>query len=136
MKLRQMLPILACSFFITATVGFAETFRVATYNVENYLDEPVEGRRPKTAESKAKIRESIIALKPDIIAFQEMGTTNAFLELRDSLKKDGLDLPYWEHVNGHDPDIHVAILSKFPFAARHPHTNDNFLLNGKRFQVS
>ena len=117
--------------------GFAaDTFRIATYNVENYLDEAVEGRQVKPADSKAKIRENILALKPDVIALQEMGTTNALLELRDSLKKEGLDLPYWEHVSGRDPAIHVAILSKFPFVAKHPHTKDTFLLNGKQFQVS
>jgi endonuclease/exonuclease/phosphatase family metal-dependent hydrolase len=71
-----------------------------------------------------------------VIALQEMGTTNALLELRDSLKAEGLDYPYWEHVTGFDTNIHVAILSKFPFAARRPHTNDNFLLSGRRFRVS
>jgi endonuclease/exonuclease/phosphatase family metal-dependent hydrolase len=30
----------------------------------------------------------------------------------------------------------VALLSKFPFTARRPHTNDDFLLNGRRFRVS
>src|SRR4051812_34499044 len=65
----------------------AETFRVAEYNVENYLDQPTETRRyPKSSEAKAKIRESIHALRPDVISFEEMGTTNALLELRASLK--------------------------------------------------
>ena len=115
----------------------AETFRVAAYNVENYLDQPTETRRyPKSAEAKAKIRESILAIKPDVIAFEEMGTTNALLELRDSLKAAGLDLPYWEHVSGFDTNIHVAVLSKFPFTARRPHTNDQFLSSGRRFRVS
>jgi endonuclease/exonuclease/phosphatase family metal-dependent hydrolase len=115
----------------------AETFRVAAYNVENYLDQPTESRRyPKSAEAKAKIRESILAIKPDVIAFEEMGSTNALLELRDSLKAAGLDLPYWEHVSGYDTNIYVAVLSKFPFTARRPHTNDNFLLSGRRFHVS
>jgi endonuclease/exonuclease/phosphatase family metal-dependent hydrolase len=115
----------------------AETFRVAAYNVENYLDQPTESRRyPKSAEAKAKIRESILAIKPDVIAFEEMGTTNALLELRDSLKAAGLDLPYWGHVNGFDTNIHVAVLSKFPFIARRSHTNDNYLLSGRRYEVS
>ena len=65
-----------------------------------------------------------------------MGTTNALLELRDSLKAEGLDFPFWEHVSGHDTNIHVAVLSKFPFTARRPHTNDQFLLSGRRFHVS
>jgi endonuclease/exonuclease/phosphatase family metal-dependent hydrolase len=115
----------------------AEIFRVAAYNVENYLDQPTESRHfVKSAEAKAKIRESILAMKPDVISFEEMGGTNALLELRDSLKADGLDFPYWEHVSGFDTNIHVAVLSKFPITARRPHTDDNFLLSGRRFRVS
>ena len=115
----------------------AETFRIAAYNVENYLDQPTETRRfAKSDEAKAKIRESIHALKPDVIAFEEMGSTNALLELRASLKAEGMDFPYWEHVNGFDTNIHVAVLSKFPITARRPHTNENFLLDGRRFSVS
>jgi len=114
----------------------AETFRVATYNVENYLDEATDTRYAKPAESKAKVRESILALKPDVLALEEMGSTNALLELRDSLKAQGLDLPYWEHVTGFDTNIHVAILSKFPFSARRPHEDESYLLSGRRFRVS
>jgi endonuclease/exonuclease/phosphatase family metal-dependent hydrolase len=114
----------------------AETFRVATYNLENYIDEATDTRYVKAAESKAKVRESILALKPDVLAMEEMGSTNALLELRDSLKAQGLDLPYWEHVTGFDTNIHVAILSKFPFAARRPHVDDSYLLSGRRFRVS
>ena len=115
----------------------AETFRVATYNVENYLDQPTESRtHVKSTEAKAKIRESLRALKPDVLALEEMGTTNALLELRAALKAEGLDFPFWEHVSGHDTNIHVAVLSKFPFTARRPHTNEQFLLSGRRMRVS
>jgi endonuclease/exonuclease/phosphatase family metal-dependent hydrolase len=125
-----LLALLLCAWF-----AGAETFRVATYNVENYLPEATQTRPAKSAEAKAKVRESIRALKPDVLALQEMGGTNALLELRDSLKAEGLDLPYWEHVAGFDTNIHVAILSKFPFAACRPHTDDSFLLSGRRFRV-
>jgi len=115
----------------------ADTFRVATYNVENYLNKPTETRRyVKSNVAKAKIRESIRAIKPDVIAFQEMGDVSALMELRNSLKKEGLDYPNWEHVSGFDTNIHVGVLSRFPIVARRPHTNDNFLLSGRRFQVS
>jgi endonuclease/exonuclease/phosphatase family metal-dependent hydrolase len=129
-----------CVVIFTFTLGSisfaAETFRVATYNVENYLDQPTETRHAvKSAEAKAKVRESIEAMKPDVLALQEMGTTNALLELRASLKSDGLDFPFWKHVQGVDTNIHVAVLSKFPIGARHPHTNEEFLLDGKRFRV-
>jgi endonuclease/exonuclease/phosphatase family metal-dependent hydrolase len=65
-----------------------------------------------------------------------MGSTNALLELRESLKAEGLDLPYWEHVTGFDTNIYVAVLSKFPFTACRSHTNESFLLSGRRFRVS
>lgn len=129
--------ILATLLATAITTATAETFRVAAYNVENYLDKPTESRKNiKSDDAKAKIRESILALKPDVIAFEEMGQVSALLELRDALKKDGLDLPHYEHVAGYDTNIHVAVLSRFPITARRSHTNASFLLNGRRFRVS
>jgi len=121
---------------LCASYAGGETFRVGTYNLESYLDQPTQTRPAKLTDAKAKVRESILALKPDVLALQEMGRTNALLELRDSLKADGLDLPYWEHVGGFDTNIHIAILSRFPFIACRPHTNESFLLSGRRFRVS
>ena len=124
-------------WLIGSTAFAAEVFRVAAYNVENYLDQPTESRHfVKSAEARAKIRESIRALNPDVLALEEMGTTNALLELRASLKADGLDFPFWEHITGADTNIHVAVLSRLPIVARQPHTNDSFLLDGRRFRVS
>ena len=139
MNLHKRLPlpeVMLLALLLCAQFTGAEPFRVATYNVESYLGEATQSRSAKPAEAKAKIRESIRALKPDVLALQEMGGTNALLELRDSLKAEGLDLPYWEHVAGFDTNIHVAVLSKFPFTARRPHTDDSFLLSGRRFRVS
>jgi endonuclease/exonuclease/phosphatase family metal-dependent hydrolase len=122
--------------FLDSNLFSADTFRIAQYNVENYLDEPTTTRNAKPETAKAKVREGILALKPDVLALEEMGSTNALFELQTSLKTAGLDLPFWEHITGYDTNIHVAILSKFPFTARHPHTNDSFLLGGRRFRVS
>lgn len=115
----------------------AAVFRLATYNLENYIDKATESRRTiKSEAAKTKIRESIRALRPDVIALQEIGSTSALLELRGSLKRDGVDFPHWEQVTGFDTNIHVAVLSRFPFAARYPHTNNTYLLGGRRFTVS
>jgi endonuclease/exonuclease/phosphatase family metal-dependent hydrolase len=127
---------LTFALFGSLAIG-ADTFRVATYNVENYLDQPTESRpQPKSAAAKAKIRESIHALNPDVLALEEMGGFGALMELRGSLKAEGLDFPYWEFVSGEDTNIHVAVLSKLPIVARRPHTNEGFLLDGRRFRVS
>ena len=118
-----------------ASLG-AQTVRIATYNLEGYLDAATETRFIKPTESRAKVRDCILTIKPDVIALQEMGRVSALHELREALKLGGLDLPYWEHLAGPDTNIHIAVLSKFPFTAVRPHTNDQFLLSGRRFRVS
>lgn len=134
---RRFCPTGLMLFTLLGTIaGRGETFRVATYNLEGYLDVATPSRAAKSQSARAKVRESIRALKPDVLAVQEMGSLQALLELRDSLKAEGLDLPYWEHVGGFDTNIHVAVLSRLPFTARRSHTNENFLLDGRRFRVS
>jgi endonuclease/exonuclease/phosphatase family metal-dependent hydrolase len=113
----------------------AETFRVATYNVQNYLDGPVGTRPTKSEVARAKVRESIQATAADVLALQEMGSTKALLELRESLRQEGCEYPHWELVHAWDTNIHLAVLSKFPIVARKPHTNDSFPVFGKRHYV-
>jgi len=110
-------------------------FRVATYNLENYLDGTSRKGRVKSTESKAKIRESIGAINPDVIALQEIGSLDILQELRASLASEHLEFPHWEYLTGADEDLHIAILSKFPFAARLLHTEDGYALNGSKYRV-
>ncbi len=113
----------------------AESFRLATYNVENYLDTATDSRRVKSPAAKAKVRDNILALRPDVLALEEMGRESALKELQGSLKEGGLDLPYSAHVKGWDTNIFLAVLSRFPIIADRSHTNESFLLNGRRFRV-
>jgi endonuclease/exonuclease/phosphatase family metal-dependent hydrolase len=111
-------------------------FRVATYNVENYLMEPTITRpEAKPAVARAKVREEIRAMQPDVIALEEIGSSKALEELQGSLKGEGLDLPYGELITGGDTNIHVAFLSRLPIVRRAPHTAEEFLLDGRRLQV-
>src|SRR5665213_1124449 len=82
-----------------------QTFRLATFNVENYLDAPSGARRVKSPAAQAKVRECILAMKPDILALQEMGATNALLDLQSKLKLSGLDLPFWDEITAYDTNI-------------------------------
>ncbi len=132
---RHLLPLLCFLLCTALTLPAAETFRVGTFNLQNYLETASGTRAAKSDASKAKIRESLRALNADVLALQEMGGTHALLELRDSLRRDGLDYPHWELVHARDTNIQVAVLSRFPFTARRPHTNDSFVLFGKQFQV-
>jgi endonuclease/exonuclease/phosphatase family metal-dependent hydrolase len=128
-----LLRIILLSAALTAQA--AQTFRVGTYNVQNYLLEPIGTRPAKSEASRAKVRESIRALNADVLALQEIGGTNALLELREGLRRDGVDYPHWEVVHAWDTNIQVAVLSKFPITARTPHTNDSFVLLGKQHRV-
>ena len=132
----RFLALLSAGWWLATAAVAGEQFSVATYNVENYLHAPVPGRTAKSAEAKARVRDTLLATRADVLALQEMGSTNALLELRGALKAAGLDYPHWEHVTGRDTNIHVAVLSRFPIDARRSHTDDSFLLNGRRFRVS
>ena len=113
-----------------------QTFRVATYNVENFILEPIQNRPLKKPFAQAKIVESILAARPDVIALQEMGKKTALARLQAALKAKGLNLPHAEHLSAFDTAIHVAYLSRFPFKKITRHDNESYLLNGRRLHVS
>ena len=121
---------------LAGAVSAAEVFTVATYNLENYIDHVTRGRPIKSPESRAQIRKILLSFRPDVLAVQEIGLKSALLELRDSLRKEGLDYPYWEHVGGWDTNIYVGVLSRFPIVERHSVSREFYLLHGKRFQIS
>ena len=117
--------------FHAISLRSADTFRVATWNLENYLDRPVGSRPAKSPESKAAIHQMIRSMKPDVLALQEIGGTNALAELCAAG-----DFRYWEHVRAHDTNIHVAVLSRFPIIFARHHTSDSYLLFGRKHRVS
>jgi endonuclease/exonuclease/phosphatase family metal-dependent hydrolase len=119
----------------SARAGAAETFRVASYNVQNYLLTAQGGRNAKSTESKQAVHDMILACKPDVLALQEIGSAQALEALRVALAGAGLDLPHSEFVSGYDTNIHVAVLSRFPFARRRAHTNDSYMWFGKEQRV-
>ena len=123
-------------WLLAAVPLFAGPLTVATYNLEFYVDRPTLGTPPKSDDARRIIRAGIRAMNADVIALQEVGRTNALLELRAALKDDGLDYRYWEHVRGWDTNLHVAFLSKHPIRAARHHTKESFLYKGRRFHVS
>ncbi|WP_269542941.1 endonuclease/exonuclease/phosphatase family protein [Cerasicoccus fimbriatus] len=118
--LRRFLLLIA---FLLAHCACAETVRVASYNLYNYLDTNrwVDGHYrmdyPKPEADKVAARKVIVAANADILALQEIGGPLHLEELRQDLKKDGLDYPYAECLIGPDEDRRIAVLSKIPFTA-------------------
>ena len=83
-QLLFLLLLLASGFFAPQSSA-AETFRVAAYNVENYLDVPTESRHfVKAADAKAKIRETVKAINPDVAMAQ---IASAFPTVEDQRKE-------------------------------------------------
>lgn len=96
----------------------AEVLRVATYNVQNYLevDRWLDGRYrpqfPKPEKEKTALRNILIEVQPDVLILQEMGSGPYLGELQADLKEEGLDFPYRYVAEGSDEERHVALLSR------------------------
>ncbi len=121
---------------IALPAAAATNFTVATFNVENYFLSPYETRKKKAEVSREKVSDIIMAVRPDVLALQEMGRKIAFDELRNRLSKRKLEYRYHLWLEGPDPAIHLALLSRFPIVGDHSKTNVIYLLDRKRFQVS
>jgi endonuclease/exonuclease/phosphatase family metal-dependent hydrolase len=130
-------PFWVASLYFCASASFAgDLFRIVTYNIENYLLYSNATRSAKSIESRAKVQEHLLAIKPEVVALQEVGGQAALADIRQRLSGSGLDYPYSEIAFGWDTNIQVAILSRFPMIARRFHTNESYLLNGRRIHVS
>jgi len=92
------------------------TIRVASYNIRNYLsmDRIVEGKwrpdYPKPEKEKSVVRETILSVRPDILALQEIGSQMHLEELRRDLSNQGLEYKGSAWLEAHDSERHVAAL--------------------------
>ena len=100
------------SIFYSGTQA-ADTFTVATFNVENYFLTKFGTRPVKPEISRSKVVEAIVSIQPDVLALQEMGRRAALVDLQKRLKVKGLEFPYYEWVTGPDLAIHLACLVNF-----------------------
>jgi endonuclease/exonuclease/phosphatase family metal-dependent hydrolase len=128
--------------FAVATAGAAEPrVRVATFNVRNYLamDRRVEGRfrpgYPKPENEKAAIRAAIRAVRPDVLALQEIGPGSYLEELRRDLRADGCEFQHAQLLEAADAERHVAVLSRVPFTRVTEHEAIEFSYRGRRERV-
>lgn len=109
---------------------------MATYNLENYHLFPGPDRPLKPPEARAQILANLLAIRPDVLALQELGSPADLEDLASGLRAGGLDLPHHLTVPGHDTNIMVGVLSRFPFERQRLHTNEQFLLDGRRLRMS
>ncbi len=135
-----MLRFLCAGIFICQTIA-AESLRVATYNLNNYLvmDRHVgTGWRPdypKPENEKHIIRQVIKQAAPDILALQEIGSVSFLEELRADLAMEGVDYPYAFHLEAYDKNRQIALLSNLNPQNVVKHTDLDFKYNGRREPV-
>ncbi len=121
--------------------GSVTALRLATYNVRNYnsIDRRIDGEFkphwPKPESEKKALRAVILAAHPDILALEEIGGPAELAELTRDLAAQGLAYSYSALANGPDPDRHLAVLSRVPLAAIHPHDHVPFKLGGNNDEV-
>jgi len=125
----------AVAFLLTINLLSAGEFVVVSYNLENFVGPNLQNRPVKSVAAKAKIVESILAARPDVLAVQEIGQRARVKELQKMLKAKGLELPNAEFVDGPDPVINLAVLSRFPLRSI-THNKVQFLLGKHRLLVS
>jgi endonuclease/exonuclease/phosphatase family metal-dependent hydrolase len=135
----------AVSFFLCTCLALtatrAETFTIATYNIDNYTvtDRMTpEGYRqdyPKPESEKTALRAVIHALHADVLILEEMGPQPFLDELQRDLARQGDDYPHAFWVDGPDPERHVAILSKRAWKSVTPHPDLEFTYRGNMEKV-
>lgn len=135
MRRFSLLPFWLLSLLFLLT-GRAEPIRVATYNLENYVEANTRSREAKSPHSKARVQEFIQQLDPDILAVEEIGGEAALRSLQASLHARGLVFRDYEHVNGFDTNVTVGVLSKWPITGRQSRANEGYLLQGRRLRLT
>ena len=118
----------------------ATTFRVMSYNLHNFLliDRNNDGKEddPKPEDEKQALYTIIAEESPDLLGIVEVGSTKFLTEIQDGLRGKGREYLYSEWIEGTDHSRHIALLSRYPIVARHPHTEESYDANGEKLCVS
>jgi len=138
MKTISALGIVFCFFSSTGPLHAEGTngFRIASYNVENYITMPrrVDGKLRAKAGKPESERDAVVRMigliRPDVLGLEEIGEPGQFSDLQRRLRKAGLDFPYSEYLQAGDTSRHVALLSRTPIVEHHSQNNLPLRVNG------
>lgn len=99
------------------------------YNLKNYLrmDRRIDGEfvedAPKPESEIVPLVRLLAATRPDVLGVCEIGGMEEVGDLQRRLRDEGIDLPHVEWVDASDKARHLALLSRFPIAARASQTD-------------
>jgi len=131
--IRWVQKIIICILWLLiCTVSAAESLRVASYNLENYLlmdrivAEVWRPDYPKPEAEKQILREVIHLANADILLVQEVGSPAFLEELRADLALEGLHYPHAVHLAAADSRRQIAVLSRIAPIEVQRHTDLSF----------
>jgi endonuclease/exonuclease/phosphatase family metal-dependent hydrolase len=138
MKTISALGIVLSNFLFVGVVygGGTNGFRIASYNVENYITMPrridgvLRAKAGKPESERNAVVRMIGVIKPDVIGLEEIGEPRQFEDLQRRLRKEGLDFPYSEYLQAADTTRHVALLSHIPIVENHSQNDMPLRVNG------
>lgn len=115
----------------------AAPLRFIFHNVENWLvmERGRDGTAPKPEEEKRALVAMIARHRPDVFGVCEIGTPADLADLRNRLKKAGVDLPHLHHHQGIDSVRTLGLLSRHPIVPAARPADVAFRLSGKRHEV-
>lgn len=125
---------------LSPVIAGDEPVSVAFYNLKNYLamDRRVDGElvldAPKPDREIKHLIEGISAIQPDILGVCEIGDPSYVKDLRDRLKKAGMDLPHTELLRSKSGfDRNLAIFSRFPIVASNSRDDYTYRIYDEKF---
>ena len=127
-----LLLLLAC---IRAHGEEVEKFKVLFHNTHNYIEEGSGQGEPKNEREKLALFDLWREERPDILLLSEVGGRAQLEEIDGQLKKRGMDYPHVEWIEGADEVRHVVLLSRLSIAARDPHDELSYSINGRKLEV-
>jgi endonuclease/exonuclease/phosphatase family metal-dependent hydrolase len=119
----------------------AQALRFISHNVENWLamERNVDGKvlpdAPKPDEEKRALVTLIARHKPDVFGVCEIGSRADLADLRERLKKAGVDLPHLHHHQGSDDVRALGLLSRYPIVPAAAPADTAFRLAGQRQEM-
>jgi endonuclease/exonuclease/phosphatase family metal-dependent hydrolase len=134
--MRTRLFLSALTLWAVVSLLHADTndhFTITTYNVENWnaIERWGKPDQPKPSWARAAVVNTLTNVRPDVLAIEEMGSTNDLTELHHRLRAKGMDYPYSEWIQAADSARHVALLSRFPITRRFSRTDYTYRLDGQ-----
>ncbi len=105
-----------------------QTFVFLMHNVENYFVDDAEGRskyrlKMKPVAEREAVADVIASAKPAIVGLVEIGGPRALQDLRERLRRRGLEYPYFVVLTRNGEDRALGLLSQLPIVSNDSKAN-------------